>query len=89
MAKEKLLDPESTAEEQAVTILGKGSGLVGGTIKASLLRSDIEKVLGEGFLPAVASGEMPAAQRRVGLQCAAIRGTARAERAGLPHPRAL
>jgi len=68
VAKEKLLDPESTAEEQAVTILGKGSGLVGGTIKASLLRSDIEKVLGEGFLPAVASGEMPAAQRRVGLQ---------------------
>jgi molecular chaperone DnaK (HSP70) len=67
-AKEKLLDPESTAQEQAVTILGKGTGLVGGTIKASLLRSDIEKVLGEGFLPVVASSEMPAAQRRVGLQ---------------------
>src|SRR6185503_2659838 len=46
----------------------KGTGLVGGTIKASLLRSDIEQVLGEGFLPAVASTDMPAAQRRVGLQ---------------------
>jgi molecular chaperone DnaK (HSP70) len=68
VAKEKLLDPESTAQEQAVTILGKGTGLVGGTIKASLLRSDIEKVLGEGFLPTVTSSEMPAAQRRVGLQ---------------------
>ena len=68
VAKEKLLDPQSTAGEQAVTILGKGTGLVGGTIKASLLRSDIDKVLGEGFLPAVASSEMPAAQRRVGLQ---------------------
>ena len=68
VAKEKLLDPESKAKEQAVTILGKGSGLVGGTIKASLQRTDIDQVLGEGFLPAVASTEMPAHQRRVGLQ---------------------
>jgi hypothetical protein len=68
VAKEKLLDPESKAKEQPVTILGKGAGLVGGTIKAALLRSDIDQVLGEGFLPAVASSEMPAHQRRVGLQ---------------------
>ncbi len=68
VAKEKLLDPESKAKELAVTILGKGTGLVGGTIKASLLRADIEKVLGEGFLAPVASSEMPAHQRRVGLQ---------------------
>lgn len=68
VAKEKLLDPESKAKEQPVTILGKGTGLVGGTIKASLLRSDIEQVLGGGFLPTVGSNEMPAGQRRVGLQ---------------------
>ncbi len=68
VAKEKLLDPTSKAAEMPVTILGKGTGLVGGTIKATLLRSDIDKVLGEGFLPTVASSEMPAAQRRVGLQ---------------------
>ena len=68
VAKERLLSPESTAAEQPVTILGKGTGLVGGTIKASLLRSDIDKVIGDGFLPAVTSSEMPAAQRRVGLQ---------------------
>ena len=67
-AKEKLLDPETKAKEQTVTILGKGSGLVGGTIKATLARADIEHVLGEGFLPQVASGDMPAGQRRVGLQ---------------------
>jgi hypothetical protein len=68
IAKERLLNPESSAQEQPVTILGKGTGLVGGTIKASLLRSDIDQVLGEGFLPSAASSEMPAAQRRVGLQ---------------------
>jgi MreB/Mrl family cell shape determining protein len=67
VAKEKLLEPDSKAKEQAVTILGKGTGLVGGTIKATLLRSDIEQVLGEGFLPAVGSTEMPASQRRMGL----------------------
>ncbi len=68
VAKEKLLEPGAKATEQPVTILGKGSGLVGGTIKATLQASDIEQVLGEGFLPAVASTEMPAVQRRVGLQ---------------------
>jgi molecular chaperone DnaK (HSP70) len=67
-AKEKLLEPGNTAREQAVTILGKGTGLVGGTIKATLLRSDIEQVLEQGFLPATASSEMPAHQRRMGLQ---------------------
>jgi molecular chaperone DnaK (HSP70) len=68
VAKEKLLDPESKAKEQPVTILGKGTGLVGGTIKASLARADIERVLSDGFLPAVPSTDMPAQQRRVGLQ---------------------
>lgn len=67
-AKEKLLEPGNHAKEQAVTILGKGSGLVGGTIKASLLREDIEHILSAGFLPEVASTDMPAQQRRVGLQ---------------------
>ena len=68
LAKEKLLDPESKAAEQPVTILGKGTGLVGGTIKATLQRADIDRVLADGFLPAVASTDMPAQQRRVGLQ---------------------
>ena len=68
IAKEKLLEPGNTAAEHAVTILGKGTGLVGGTIKATLQRDDIDRVLSEGFLPAVASTDMPAQQRRVGLQ---------------------
>jgi molecular chaperone DnaK (HSP70) len=68
IAKEKLLEPGSKAKEQPVTILGKGTGLVGGTIKATLLREDIERVLSDGFLPAVASTEMPARQRRGGVQ---------------------
>jgi hypothetical protein len=67
-AKEKLLEPGNKAKDHPVTILGKGSGLVGGTIKATLHRDDIEQVLREGFLPEVSSNDMPARQRRVGIQ---------------------
>ena len=68
IAKEKLLASGSKAAEQPVTILGKGSGLVGGTIKAALRREDIDRILGEGFLPEVGSRDMPERQRRAGLQ---------------------
>jgi len=67
-AKEKLLDPENKKDEYPVTIAGRGTGLVGGTIKAVLHRADLEQVLSNGFLPEVPSTEMPAGQRRVGLQ---------------------
>ena len=67
LAKEKLLDPESNADETPVTILGRGSSLIGGTIKAKLRREQIEQVL-EGFLPRIDSTEMPHAPRRIGLQ---------------------
>jgi hypothetical protein len=62
LAKERLLDKSSKKREEPVTILGRGTGLVGGTIKAKLLREDIDRILAEGFLPAVSSEDMP--QRR-------------------------
>jgi hypothetical protein len=67
-AKEKLLDPASTKDAEPVTILGKGTGLVGGTIRAQLERADLVRLLSEGFFPQTASTEMPARQRRAGLQ---------------------
>ncbi len=67
LAKERLLDPESNTDETPVTILGKGSSLIGGTIKAKLRREQIEQVL-EGFLPRVPSTEMPTGGRRAALQ---------------------
>ena len=68
VAKEKLLEPGARTKEQPVTILGKGTGLVGGTIKAALRREDIDRVLGEGFFPSVSSSDLPLRQRRFGLQ---------------------
>lgn len=67
LAKEKLLDPESKADEVPVNVPGKGSSLIGGTLRAKLHREQIEQVL-DGFLPDVASTEMPHAPRRAGLQ---------------------
>jgi molecular chaperone DnaK (HSP70) len=64
-AKEKLLAPGSNTAEVPVTILGKGSGLVGGSIKAALTREDVDRVL-EGFFPNVAADEFPQ-KRRGGL----------------------
>jgi len=68
VAKEKLLEEGSTEEEEPVTIPGRGTGLVGGTIRARLRRADLEKIVVDGFLPVVSSNEMPQRQRRVGLQ---------------------
>ena len=66
LAKEKLLEPDNKKREHPVTILGRGTGLVGGTIKTKLLREDVDRILGEGFLPSVSSQDMPQ-RRRTGL----------------------
>ncbi len=65
-AKEQLLSEDAQKAEHPVTILGKGTGLVGGTIKAKLRREDIDRILLDGFFPTASSSDMPA-RRRAGL----------------------
>ncbi|HEV7441338.1 MAG TPA: Hsp70 family protein [Steroidobacteraceae bacterium] len=67
IAKEKLFESPKT-QNRPITLLGKGTKLIGGTIKTELARKDLDQVLVEGFFPKVASGELPARQRRVGFQ---------------------
>jgi hypothetical protein len=67
IAKEKLFESSKT-QNHPITLLGKGTKLIGGTIKTELAREDLDQVLVEGFFPKVASGELPARQRRVGFQ---------------------
>jgi len=67
LAKEKLF-AEPKSQKQPVTLLGKGSKLVGGTIKTELRREDLERVLADGFFPSVGRDELPARQRRIGFQ---------------------
>ena len=55
-------------DEHPVTVLGKGSRLVGGTIRSALRSDDLGRVLLDGFFPIVGASEMPARRRAGGLQ---------------------
>jgi hypothetical protein len=67
MAKQKLFESPKT-QTLPITLLGKGTKLVGGTIKTELAREDLNQILVEGFFPKVGSDELPARHRRVGFQ---------------------
>src|SRR5579862_5208391 len=66
-AKEQLFQSPKT-KSAPITLLGKGTKLIGGTIKTELAREDLDQVVVEGFFPRVASSELPLRQRRVGFQ---------------------
>ena len=66
LAKENLLSNDEAAEAP-LTILGRGSSLIGGTIKGKLVREDVEHLLVDGFFPVVKSDDMPNRTRRAGL----------------------
>jgi Hsp70 protein len=67
LAKERFFS-EGKSKKHPIAILGKGTKLVGGTIKTELLREDVEETLVEGFFPRVENSEMPVRQRRIGFQ---------------------
>lgn len=50
-----------------VTVLGRGSKVIGGSIKTELARETLSAVLLDGFLPACAPTDLPVRGRRVGL----------------------
>ncbi|WP_321476459.1 Hsp70 family protein [uncultured Paludibaculum sp.] len=66
LAKENLLSNDEM-QDAPLTILGRGSSLIGGTIKGKLTRAEVEALLVDGFFPVVSSHDMPARQRRSGL----------------------
>ncbi len=66
-AKEKILSTPGM-DEYPVTVLGRGSGLISSTIKSSVSRSQIEKILLDGFFPKCESISMPEKSSKIGLQ---------------------
>ena len=65
-AKERILSsPKKTKE--TVAVLGRGSKLVGKTVKTEITRDDIEQVLIEGFFPECRLEDRPQQARRAGL----------------------
>ena len=65
-AKETLLADGAPANH-ALTILGRGSGLVGGTIKGKIARDEIRQLILEGFFPLVGADAAPQRNRRAAL----------------------
>jgi hypothetical protein len=55
-------------DEHPITVLGKGSRLVGGTIRTTLERADLDRMLLDGFFPTVTPADMPSRRRQAGLQ---------------------
>jgi hypothetical protein len=66
-AKERLFT-EAGLAGTPVTVLGRGSRVIGGTLKTDLTRADVERVLIEGFFPDCPPNAEPRRQRQVGLQ---------------------
>lgn len=72
-AKETLLN-ENPPESADVTIMGRGSRLIGGSLTATLSRAEVEGIVLDGFLPLVSPKERSNVERRAGMQ-----------RVGLPY----
>ncbi len=66
-AKEALLG-ETPPRDYAVTVMGRGRAVVGGSASLHLTPQDVQQILFEGFFPAVPYDAVPATQERLGLQ---------------------
>ena len=66
-AKEALFE-DTRLPAHPVTVLGRGSRLVGGTVTAEVTRDDLAQVVVDGFFPRVGVDDRPVRPRRAGLQ---------------------
>ncbi len=66
-AKESLLD-DSAPEAVPISLLGRGSKLIGGTIRTEVRRADAEALLIDGFFPVVAAEARAEKRRAMGLR---------------------
>ena len=65
-AKEQMFADE-TLSKVSIAVLGRGSRLIGGSLKAKLTRPELEQVLFEGFFPAMAIEDCAGKPSRLGL----------------------
>ncbi len=66
-AKEQLLG-DTPPRAVPVAVLGRGSKLIGGTMKAEITREQAEQMLVEGFFPQVEAGALAQKRRSAGLR---------------------
>ena len=70
-AKENVLS-DPAVSEHPITILGRGSQLIGGTIKTSVSKKEIEAAVLDGFFPLCEISGSPVKSRKLGLQEAGL-----------------
>lgn len=66
-AKESLLSADGP-EKQSISVLGRGSKLIGGTVSVEVERQRVANLLVDGFLPKCAAMDRPQKQRASGFQ---------------------
>jgi molecular chaperone DnaK (HSP70) len=67
-AKEKLLEDGGAQARWPVSIAGRGSRLIGGSLQAELSREDVHRLVLDGFFPRTGRGEEPSRGARLGVQ---------------------
>ncbi len=67
-AKEKLLADSRPADRWPVTIAGRGSKLIGGSLQSELTRDEVLPIVLDGFFPLCDRGEEPQRTGKIGLQ---------------------
>jgi molecular chaperone DnaK (HSP70) len=67
-AAKELIFSDTKLAAAAVTVLGRGSRVIGGTLKGELSRAEVEKLLVDGFFPPCPPDAQPARRRAVGFQ---------------------
>jgi molecular chaperone DnaK (HSP70) len=66
-AKETLLAADAP-DKHAISVLGRGSKLIGGTVSVEIERDQVAKLLIDGFFPACDKSDRPARRRASGFQ---------------------
>ncbi|CAN2040496.1 Nucleotide-binding protein [Candidatus Magnetomoraceae bacterium gMMP-15] len=65
-AKEKLFEGKN--KSQPITILGRGTSLIGGTIKTKLDRKQLNTLIEKGFFPICSKDTLPVEKRKSGMR---------------------
>ena len=66
-AKEVLMG-ENPPDFIDISVLGRGSKLIGGSLKTTIQKKEIEELIVDGFIPLIGPEEMSLTERRTGIQ---------------------
>ncbi len=72
LAKEKMLNDDAVTE-QPLTVLGRGSSVIGGTVNTRITAQELKQIVVEGFLPPCFLNDRPLQNPQAGLRTFGLR----------------